>query len=115
METGEIPRPMVCGEQDYNNVLSITEVLVQHAARVYASLPVSVDPPLRKNREQRFFSRLPETFSRHEYLTVAEGLNVPDKTAQGYIAKLIKEGMIHRDKKDQYFKIGNEETKDSGD
>jgi hypothetical protein len=115
METGEMPRPMVCEERDFNNALAITEVMVQHAARVYAGLPVSAEPPIRRNREQRFFSQLPQTFSRHDYLKIAEGLNIPDKTAQGYIAKFIKGRLVHRDKKDQYLKTQNEETRDSGD
>lgn len=104
LETGEIQRPFVCGETDFNNAISITEILIQHAQKVYSDLPTPVNIPKRENREQRFFNQLPERFSRQDYLRVAGQLEIPDKTAQGYIAKFDKKGLIHRDKKDCYVK-----------
>ncbi|MBN2746095.1 MAG: DUF3987 domain-containing protein, partial [Bacteroidales bacterium] len=115
LETGEMPHPLVCDEQDFTNSIAITEVLIQHASKVYSDLPAPINLPTRENREQRFFSLLPNSFSRQDYLIAAEKLEIPDKTAQGYIAKLKKKGLIHNDKKDLYFKIGNEETEDSKD
>ncbi len=112
METGELSRPLICSEIDFNNALSITEVLIKHAKKVYSGLPVSVNLPTRENRKQRFYSQLPDTFSRQDYLKVANKLKIPDKTAQGYIAKFKEKGLIHSDKKDCYLKMHIEETKD---
>lgn len=112
LETGEIQRPLICEERDFNNAISITEILIQHAQKVYSDLPSPENIPKRENREQRFYSQLPETFSRQDYLGVAKELDIPDKTAQGYIAKFDKKGLIHRDKKDSYIKTQIKETKD---
>ncbi len=112
METGEISQPLICSEIDFNNALSITEVLIKHAKKVYSGLPVSVNLPTRENRKQRFYSQLPETFSRQDYVKIANKLKIPDKTAQGYIAKFKEKGLIHSDKKDCYQKMHIEETKD---
>ncbi|HAZ03022.1 MAG TPA: DNA primase [Prolixibacteraceae bacterium] len=112
LETGEIQSQLICTERDFNNAVSITEILIQHAQKVYSDLPTPVNIPKRENREQRFFNQLPEIFSRQDYLRVAGQLEIPDKTAQGYIAKFDKKGLIHRDKKDFYLKVHVEETKD---
>ncbi len=112
LETGEIPNSLICEDRDFHNAIAITEVLIQHAQKVYSDLPTPTILPKRENREQRFYSQLPETFSRQDYLSVAKELEIPDKTAQGYISKLDKKGLIHRDKKDSYIKMQVKEIKD---
>jgi hypothetical protein len=47
---------------------------------------------------------LPQEFSRKDYLDSAENFNIPDKTAQNYIAALLSEGKIERVKHDGYIK-----------
>ena len=115
MENGELPLKLVCEEREFQNAISITGVLIVHAKKVFSDLPQPLAIPKRENREERFFNQLPDEFSRKDYVELAEKLNIPDKTAQNYISKLLKKGLIHRDKHDCYFKFPNEEIKDLGD
>jgi len=112
LETGNLSRRIVCEERDFQNAIAITEVLVIHAKKVFSELPQTVVAPKRENREERFFNMLPHTFTRKEYVSIAEKLEIPDKTAQNYIAKYLKNGMIHRDKQDFYIKSLIKEPKD---
>lgn len=115
LETGNLSRKIVCEERDFQNAIAITEVLVIHAKKVFSELPQTVVAPKRENREERFFNMLPQTFTRKEYVSIAEKLEIPDKTAQNYIAKYLKNGMIHRDKQDFYIKSHNKDVKDLGE
>ena len=115
LETGDLSRRIVCEERDFQNAIAITEVLVIHAKKVFSELPQTVVAPKRENREERFFNMLPQTFTRKDYVSIAEKLEIPDKTAQNYIAKYLKKSMIHRDKQDFYIKSLIKEPKDLGD
>jgi hypothetical protein len=115
LETGDLSRRIVCEERDFQNAIAITEVLVIHAKKVFSELPQTVVAPKRENREERFFNMLPQTFTRKDYVSIAEKLEIPDKTAQNYIAKYLKKSMIHRDKQDFYIKSIIKEAKDLGE
>lgn len=115
MENGDVSRKLVCEERDFQNAITMTSILLEHSKKVFSELPQAIIQPKRENREQRFFNLLPEEFSRKDYVEVAEQLNIPDKTAQNYISKLLKNGLIHRDKQDYYIKSTDKEIKDLGD
>ena len=40
-------------------------------------------------------------------------MNIPDKTAEGYITEFVKSGLIHREKKDYYMNLHEQESQDS--
>ena len=115
LETGDLSRQIICEERDFQNAIAITEVLMLHAKKVFSELPQSAPVIKRENREERFYNSLNETFTRKDYVDVAESLEIPDKTAQNYISKYLKKGLIHRDKQDFYIKTPAKETKDLGD
>lgn len=104
IETGELPNQIICEEVDFKNAIAITEVLIKHAGRIFSELPEPVKPIKRKNLREKFYDMLPAQFSRQEYVTIASKLNIPDKTAQGYIAKFCKSGLLHHEKQDLYIK-----------
>ena len=39
-------------------------------------------------------------------------MNIPDKTAEGYVGEFSKKGMLHHEKKDHYINVMFQETKD---
>lgn len=104
LETGEISNELYCTETDFQTTLSMIEVLMKHSAKVFTELPESEKPKLRNNRAQKFLEALPQKFSRQDYLQFAKGLNIPDKTAEGYITKFVTANLITREKKDCYLK-----------
>ncbi len=115
LETGDLSRQIICEERDFQNAIAITEVLMLHAKKVFSELPQSAPVVKRENREERFYNSLNDTFTRKDYVEVAESLEIPDKTAQNYISKYLKKGLIHRDKQDFYIKTPTKETKYLGD
>ena len=121
MDSGEIPDKLVCEEQDFKTSITIAETLIEHAAHIFNQLPVSEQPLKRPNKKERFYEALPSQFNRQGYLEVAKQLGVNAKTAEGYITKFKKGGMLHSDVKDSYAKPDNpnphlsstQETQDS--
>jgi len=104
MDSGELPTKIICEEIDFQNSISITEVLIVHASKIFSELPSPVKPVKRKNLLERFYDLLPGKFSRQDYVNIANKLGIPDKTAQAYISKFCKLGKIHHDKQDLYLK-----------
>lgn len=105
METGEIAAEVYCEERDFETALAIIDILLVHASSVFSELPISSPTSKRENRKERFYNSLPERFSRQSYLEVATALTIPDKTAQGYISAFLSEGLVHRDRQDDYMKL----------
>jgi len=52
LENGELPRKLICEERDFQNAISITEVLIVHAKKVFTEIPQPVAVPKRENREE---------------------------------------------------------------
>lgn len=118
LETGDTSTQIICEERDFQTALAMVRVLVKHSAKVFTELPEDVKPSPRKNRKQKFLDALPQEFNRQQYLEVAKQMNIPDKTAEGYITEFGKSGLIHREKQDHYININyqeNKEVKDSQD
>jgi hypothetical protein len=110
LETGEVSRQLYCYDIDFNNALVITEVLIQHAHRVFQLLPQTTVMVKQPNRKEQFYAKLPDKFSRLEYVQVAVAMQIPDKTAQRYIAELCKSGLLIHEKQGSFAKITSEET-----
>ena len=117
MEDGDINKIRQCEDVDFNNALTMVSILIQHSSQVFNALPVDNKLPQRSNRKERFLENLPKQFSSQDYLDSATKLNIPHKTAEGYITKFVKAGLIHRDTKGKYINNaiedikGTEETK----
>lgn len=112
LETGDTSTQIICEERDFQTALTMVRVLVKHSAKVFAELPKDIKPNPRNNLKQKFLYALPSVFNRQRYLEVAKGLNIPDKTAEGYITSFVKANMVHRDSQDHYVNTSLEETKD---
>lgn len=105
LETGDTSAQVICEERDFQAAISMVKVLVKHSSKVFNELPEDEKPPSRKNRKQKFLEALPKNFNRQKYLEVAKALNVPDKTAEGYITEFAKKGLIHREMQDHYINL----------
>lgn len=115
METEDIPAQLICENRDFEAVLSIIEVLVQHSISVYHDLPKEKTQPKRLNRKERFLNNLPKQFNRQKYLDVAGQFKIPEKTAEGYITSFVKDGLIHREKHDCYINLSIKDSEESQD
>jgi nitrogenase subunit NifH len=86
--------PLVCNDTDFQTALEIVKILIQHVAKVFSDLPAEQEISKRENKKQNFLEALPPQFSRQDYVNVAKTLDIPDKTAEKYIAKFKQNGFI---------------------
>jgi len=104
MDDGDIHSPLVCRDNDFNTALSMVKILVQHAAQVFQQLPSEAVTTAPKNQKQQFLDKLPKEFCRKDYLTVANKLGIPDKTAEKHIKRFATSGLINHYAHDKYKK-----------
>ena len=105
MDDGNICSPLVCRDNDFNTALSMVKILVQHAAQVFQQLPSEAVATAPKNQKQQFLDELPQEFCRKDYLTVANKLGIPDKTAEKHIKRFATSGLINHYAHDNYKKL----------
>lgn len=104
LESGDTTSPLTCQDNDFNSALEIIRTLVKHASKVFTDLPEDAPLAKKKNQRELFLEKLPQNFNRQGYLEVAKSLEIADKTAEGYISKFVKSGLIFRSKQDSYEK-----------
>ena len=104
MDTGSLPfgNTLICEDTDFNTALELVKILIQHAARIYETLPAETEKPKQPNQKQQFLEILPTEFSRQEYLKAAQSLNIPHKTAEKHIARFVQSGLISHFAHDKY-------------
>ncbi len=107
METGEVSNPLVCADDDFQAALSIIGVLMKHSSHIFSELPEETQLTIHKTTKEQFFDALPPSFNRQDYLKLAETLGINPKTAEGYISRFKKKGLIHHPKQDHYNKMSN--------
>lgn len=105
MDDGDMHSPLVCRDNDFNTALSMVKILVQHAAQVFQQLPSEAVATAPKNQKQQFLDELPKEFCRKDYLTVANKLGIPDKTAEKHIKRFATSGLINHYAHDKYKKL----------
>jgi hypothetical protein len=99
-----VPNVLICNDTDFQTALELVKILIQHAAKVFDTLPPETTPPPQPNQKQLFLEALPPEFSRQNYLTTAKRLNIADKTAEKHIAKFTQSGLINHFAHDKYKK-----------
>ena len=104
MDNGELRSPLVCSDTDFSIAMEMVKVLVQHAAHVFQQLPTDTATKVQPNQKQQFLNMLPSEFDRQTYLSVAQKLNIPAKTAEKQIARFAKTGLINHFAQNQYRK-----------
>ena len=104
MDNGEVRSPLVCSDTDFTIAMDMVKVLVQHAAHVFQQLPSDTAAKGKPNQKQQFLNMLPAEFDRQTYLSVAEKLKIPAKTAEKQIARFAKAGLINHYAQNQYRK-----------
>ena len=97
MESGNFSQKLECRDDDFQRVLSMIRVLVQHSSQVFSQLPQVVKPITHKNKKEQFLDMLPEKFNRPLYLDLAKSLSMPARTAEKYISTFNDKGLIFRE------------------
>ena len=106
-------KKMVCTDVDYDTALAVIQVLLQHSAAVFQTLPRRTEhaAALKGRRQlsdavrQKFLAALPDTFDRPTYIQVAASLNIIERTAERYVSDLCKSGHLSHPANGQYQKV----------
>ena len=96
---------LVCRDNDFNTALSLVDVLIQHAAKVFNDLPVEAEVNKRSAKRQALLEALPPEFSRSDYITAARNLGINERTVERYIKKFVDSGLVCHLDFDSYQKV----------
>jgi hypothetical protein len=108
-DDGNISSTMVCNDADFRTALAMVNVLLQHTAKVFQTLPQQ-NPQSASDYEpellrRQFLDALPPDINRQTYLSVAQKLGIPPKTAERYISHFCKNGKLIHSKYGEYAKV----------
>ena len=93
---------LICNDSDFKTSLKIVECLRMHAVEIYNRL--QQQPKHSNNDQVKFLNALPTDFSTSDYREIARELNINERTAEGYIGRFFKDGLIFRIKQGIYSK-----------
>jgi hypothetical protein len=107
-DDGNISSTMVCNDADFRTALAMVNVLLQHTAKVFQTLPQQ-NPQSASDYEpellrRQFLDALPPEFNRKTYLSVAQKLGIPPKTAENQIKRFTLQGLLIHYAHDKYKK-----------
>lgn len=87
--------PLVCSEGDFLTAITIASCLINHTVFVYKRLLPHAEAPLSTSGkpmsapELQFLRALPQTFTRADFLQVAQQLGIAQRTAERYVGAFI--------------------------
>jgi hypothetical protein len=107
-DDGNISTTMVCNDADFRTAIAMVNVLLQHTAKVFQTLPQQ-NPQSASDYEpellrRQFLDALPPEFNRKTYLSVAQKLGIPPKTAENQIKRFTLQGLLIHYAHDKYKK-----------
>ncbi len=110
LENNTLSNKKTCDDCDVEIALSITKTLLVHTEQVFLYLPEKkLTLPRKRNYKETFLDELPSSFSTREYKNIAEGLQIPEKTAERYIKQFIGKGYLQRIGHGQYLHLPKKE------
>lgn len=107
MENEPMQQIIFCSDTDFQNALSMVQVLLKHTAKVFESLPTSASVSAlteKTEARQAFYDQLPPDFNRETFLNLAGRLKIPQRSAERYVQTFCKEGKLVRAFHGQYRK-----------
>ena len=105
MEKETLDTELICQNQEFQIVLTMIRVLIQHSEKVFNELPLEKKHIPTKNKKEIFLKALPTSFSRQIYLDEARKLKIADKTADDYLKGFCSSGIIGKERHNHYIKI----------
>lgn len=109
MEDGCFEEHLTCTDADFDTALIISEALLHHTVKVFEELPrlaASGSSTGQKSvRRQLFLDKLPDSFTRKDFIDISTSLGIPLKTAERHISQWCKDGLIERIEQGKYMKV----------
>lgn len=105
LETGDYFTQKVCSEVDFQAVLSMIRVLVQHSSHVFSELQGDTNSAKSKDRMEQFLDQLPVKFSAKDFITLAKNMSIPERSARRYMGVLCEQGRVCKEAHGIYLKL----------
>lgn len=102
---------IICRDEDLDNAITIADTLMQHAAKIFATLMpnkeedgtlgIKLSP-----KSEKLFENLPDKFNRQTVLSIGKKLGIPQRTAEKYVGEYVnKHGLCKRTGNGEYEKV----------
>lgn len=101
-DNGEVPINMNCSDDDFEIALKLVNIYQEHSAFMYRELPKS--NAVSDRTLMNFLDSLPDEFQRKDAVDIALKINIKERTADGYLAKLVSNGLLEQPKLGIYQK-----------
>jgi hypothetical protein len=82
----------------------MVKILVQHAAKVFSSLPAETQPTQPTNPTMALFQALPQQFEKSRYNEIAAQLQIPESTANKWLTKFVANNLLIKQAHGSYVK-----------
>lgn len=103
-DRAEISNEFVCADDDFETALQLVKTYQEHAAFMFNELPKSANGA--DKALKNFFDFLPSSFQRKEAIELAlNKLEIKERTADGYLAKLLSAKLLDNPRSGFYQKI----------
>jgi len=112
MDSGNFSQKLVCSDSDFQRVLSMIRVLVQHSSQVFSQLPAINNSVKLRDKKEQFLDQLPEKFDRPDYIDLAKSMSIQERTAERYITSFCNKGLIFREQMGTYTNLTITERKE---
>ncbi|HEY3373021.1 MAG TPA: hypothetical protein VGK10_19380 [Prolixibacteraceae bacterium] len=109
MDSGNFNQKQECSESDFQRVISMIRVLVRHSSHMFSQLPEVNHSAKLKDRKEQFLEQLPPTFTRSDYINLAKGLSISERTADTHIVNFCEMGLILREQRGIYTNLSPSE------
>lgn len=108
-ETGDFSTCQQCNDEDFQTSLSIIKVMVLHASYIVSQLPTEEKTEKRGNKKSKFYEGLGERFTTKDFVELAKGFSIPERTAKRYVALFCDKHLICREDTGIYSKSNQKE------
>ena len=108
---GEHEQAMVCNDKDFRITMAIVDTLVNHTAKIFATLNKEENRNIFKHHveltapERNLYFALPENFTSQDVKQTAISLGINPDTARRYCGKYVEVGIAERITNGHYRKI----------
>ena len=103
-DSAEMKNVFHCSDEDFEIALRLVKVYEQHAVFMFNELPKSSTGAVKTLK--KFYDLLPDNFQRKEAIELAlNKLQIKERTADGYLAKLVSNNLLDNSRSGFYNKI----------
>jgi hypothetical protein len=100
-----ISNSLLCDDIDFEIAINVVDCLLHHTAAIFSQLKGKRHQRNHRPLKEVFYEKLPVEFNRENAMEVARIMQIPEKTAESYLARAIESEILKRLKHNHYKKV----------